>query len=213
MAMMRILDDDELPLGRGCRAEPGPAIVTRAEAGGVWGGTSEELGQIENSEDLASLVVFDTWTRNCDRFPPDLATRKPNYDNVFLSTESIGSGRSVLKAIDHNNAFVCGRDLDVSVKHIAKTKDARVYGFFPAFASYVTQTAVNDALVRLANATAAKLRPFVDSLPAEWDVPANTRAALVEFLSDRAGFLVESGIALPAIPDAGDEQPWLFPGG
>src|SRR5258707_135792 len=39
----------------------------------------EELDALINPESVARLVVFDPWTANCDRYPPDLTLRKPNY--------------------------------------------------------------------------------------------------------------------------------------
>jgi hypothetical protein len=87
-ALLRIdASVDEIPFLRGGIAASGPAFVTRAASGHTWGGSAEELASLVNPEALAHLVVFDTWTRNCDRYPADLTTRKPNYDNVFLEDE------------------------------------------------------------------------------------------------------------------------------
>src|SRR5438132_6499286 len=76
---------DEILFLRGGRATSGTAFVTRATLGHTWGGTTEELDKLANPKAVSRLVVFDTWTRNCDRHPPDLTQRRPNYDNVFLA--------------------------------------------------------------------------------------------------------------------------------
>lgn len=209
IAIMQVLADDDIPLGRNCKAEPGPALVTRAEEGRSWGGSEQELEAVENTDQIAALVVFDTWVRNCDRFPPDLATRDPNYDNVFLS--AVGKGRSLLKAIDHNNAFSCGHDLDLSIKHIGKTNDPRPYGLFPAFSRYLTRAKLASAMLRLGDVSADELRPFIDSIPKEWEVPKPIGAALIDFLVDRAKFLQRTTIAWP-LPETGSAQQSLFSG-
>ena len=64
-----------------------------AEPGASWGGTVDELKATENASDVARLVVFDTWVRNCDRYPPDITVRKPNPDNVFLSSRGAKRGK------------------------------------------------------------------------------------------------------------------------
>jgi hypothetical protein len=110
-ALLTLDELDEIPFLRGGHAQPGPAFVTRAEKGHTWGGAPEELKAVENCDDVARLVVFDTWTLNCDRHPPNLSERKPNYDNVFLSEEGAARGRFRLVAMDHTHCFTCGRDL------------------------------------------------------------------------------------------------------
>ena len=94
-AAVIVLSEDgiEIPFLRGGKAVPGPAFITRAEAGKTWGGGDEELDQLDNPDDISRIVVFDTWVLNCDRHPPDLAMRRPNYDNVFLSAEGTARDR------------------------------------------------------------------------------------------------------------------------
>src|SRR5437764_66658 len=85
IALIRVAVEDEIEFLSGQRAQPGPAFIAREQSGMVWGGAGGVLEKLVNPEDLAKLVLFDTWTRNCDRYPPDLRTRKPNRNNVFLS--------------------------------------------------------------------------------------------------------------------------------
>lgn len=104
-ALLTVDEVDEIPLGDQTWAKPGPAFVSRAESGHAWGGSADELHLIENPEDIAKLVVFDTWTLNCDRHPPKGVVRKPNKDNVFLSGEGARPGRFRLIAMDHTHCF------------------------------------------------------------------------------------------------------------
>jgi hypothetical protein len=89
LAILTLDADDRFPLPRGYTAEPGPAFATRALAGDPWGNSGLQLDLLVNPEDITRLVVFDTWTLNCDRYYHDTSVRKPNYDNVFLSSEGV----------------------------------------------------------------------------------------------------------------------------
>jgi len=51
-------------------AQAGAAFVTRLHDGDPWDGREEALRQITNPEDVAGLVVLDTWIRNRDRCSP-----------------------------------------------------------------------------------------------------------------------------------------------
>lgn len=59
-------------------AQPGPAFITRAESGDTWSGDARQLGRLVNPQDVSRLVVFDTWTLNCDRYsyPPPAKCRR-----------------------------------------------------------------------------------------------------------------------------------------
>jgi hypothetical protein len=58
---------DEIPLKDGKLAESGTAFVTRAAIGHPWGDSDKELDAIVNPEAVSKMVIFDTWTLNCDR--------------------------------------------------------------------------------------------------------------------------------------------------
>lgn len=107
------MDEDEIPLAGGGRAQPGPAFITRTEPGLSWGGDLATLEKIANPEDIAKLVVLDTWIRNCDRHRPAPNARR-NRDNVFLAWRTGSVPGLQLKAIDHTHAFTCGKDFDAS---------------------------------------------------------------------------------------------------
>jgi len=83
-AIVQVTAQDDLPFASGGHARPGPAFITRAEPGAPWGGKDLELRRLINPEDLARLVVFDTWIRNRDRHPPPGSPWQPARRNVFL---------------------------------------------------------------------------------------------------------------------------------
>lgn len=183
---------DEIPFRRGGNVQSGPAFVTRASTGHPWGGSVEELADLVNPQDVGRLVVFDTWVSNCDRYPPDLTVRHPNYDNVFLEDLTGGeAGKTRLIAMDHTHCFSCGRDLDYSLTHISRVKDGRLYGLFPAFKPLVHQQDVEQAIARLRQVKVEVVRPIVDLIPREWEVDARARDKLVDFVVQRAAFIAE----------------------
>ena len=113
IAILEIAEDDEIPLDGTTNAAPGPTFVTRAEEGQPLGGATS-LRQVENIEDIARLIVFDTWVRNCDRYAPGMGKDgqpRMNPDNLFLSTDGATDGKLILKAIDHGHIFTCGKAL------------------------------------------------------------------------------------------------------
>jgi hypothetical protein len=92
-AVIPVAPEDEIPFHKGGKAEVGPAFITRAESGEPWSGAPNQLSRLINSQDVSRLVVFDTWTLNCDRYslPSGDRVGKPriNRNNVFLSEAPI----------------------------------------------------------------------------------------------------------------------------
>ena len=205
-ALMTVDEGDEIPLGGGNAATAGPAFVTKEETGFTWGGDAAELDELQNPDDLSRLVVFDTWTRNCDRHPPDVTTRKPNYDNVFISTQGPDLGTQRLIAMDHTHCFTCGGDLTDRIAHIDRINDPRVYGLFPAFVPRMRQTVVQGVSEHLLALETARVRQLVESIPAEWQVSADAKQALCDLILQRAAFVarnIEQHLAPICWPDAG----------
>lgn len=188
-ALIEIGKDDEIPFHGGGVASPGPAFITRAEAGFAWGGDPDSLKTIANPTGLGRLVVFDTWTLNCDRCPPDPATRKPNYDNVFLSRDGAPPDRFLLKAIDHTHCFTCGRDLNRHLADLANVEDARVYGLFPAFRDLIRRPDLAQAARDLGTIRKTDVEAMVASVPPEWQVVDSARRAWVELIVRRAAYV------------------------
>lgn len=192
-------------LPRGARTQPGPAFVSRHMDGRVWGGSEVELRDLENPDDITRLVVFDTWVRNCDRHPPDLAARKPNRDNVYLA-DTDRPGRSRLVALDHGHCFDCGRDLNARLADIDKVRDERVYGLFPAFRPLLDRGQLIWCESLLRSLSRDVVEGIVAKIPPEWDVADPARTALVSQIVKRAAFVaakISSGWPI----DGGTDSP------
>ncbi len=148
--------------------------------------------------DIGKLVLFDTWTRNCDRHPPDLTKRKVNRNNVFLSTEGMEDGKLQLVAMDHTHCFNCGRDLNAALSNIDLIKGDEMFGLFPEFKPFIRAhwQVLQDAVAKLRTLDPAWVRGLVDAVPAAWEVDAVGRTALATLVCERANYVNESFIAL-----------------
>ena len=192
-------------LPRGARTQTGPAFVSRHMDGRVWGGSAAELRDLENPADVTRLVVFDTWVRNCDRHPPDLAARKPNHDNVYLA-DTDSPARSRLVALDHGHCFDCGRDLTSRLAEIDKVRDERVYGLFPAFRPLLDRGELIWCAGMLRSLSRDTLEGIVARIPPAWEVSDPARAALATQIVQRAAFVaarIDSGWPI----DGGTDSP------
>ncbi len=189
-AIIRVVEVPELPFAHGGLAKPGPGFITRQEVGETWGGKARQLRRLVNPEDITRLVVFDTWTLNCDRHAPD-NLRRPNRDNVFLSAEAPGS-KLLLRAIDHTHCFTCGRDLTRRLATLERMNDPRVYGRFPEFGQFLDKNVARRAAARLRQVSRKTLSQIVQTIPREWDVSTGARDALASFLLGRAAYVADS---------------------
>jgi hypothetical protein len=193
-AIIEVTDLDEIHFLNGSLAQPGPAFIAREMSGETWGAVKGRLTMLVNPGDVGKLMLFDTWTRNADRYPPDLTTRKPNYNNLFFSNAGLPDDHWRLIAMDHTHCFTSGRDLDGKLSRIDVVKDERVYGLFPELLPYLVQPdAMNEwnaAVDKLGTLDRAWVRQQIATLPPEWQVEAAGRAALEEFICERANFLL-----------------------
>jgi hypothetical protein len=190
VSIITLRRDDVFPLPRGYAAAPGPAFASRFVTGHTWGGDSRELEYLDNPKAITRLVVFDTWILNRDRHPPDLGTRKPNYDNVYLAnTERPARWR--LMAIDHTHAFTGEDELGPRLAAIKSVKDERSYGLFPEFVPFLDPGEFHWAKAMLADLERESVEALVETIPAEWQVDAVARRALVKLLVNRAKYLVD----------------------
>lgn len=192
-AIVTLDAEDTIPFSRGGTAEPGPAFVSKAVQGHPWGGDAEELEQLDNKGMISWLVVFDTWSRNCDRYPPDLSIRRPNYDNVFLSEEGQDNRLRII-AMDHSHCLTCGRDLNARMSHIDQVRDERLYGLFPEFIPFLRQEEIEKALEKLKMVDRELILDSLEAIPEEWEVTQTARTAVVELLVRRASFVADTFI-------------------
>jgi hypothetical protein len=200
VALFALEESDCYPLPKGYRTQPGPAFAARAVDGHPWGGAEAELSQLVNADAITRLVVFDNWVLNCDRYPPDLSTRKPNYGNVFLA-ETGARGRLQLIAMDHTHCFNCGRDWTVELAHDRWMKDERLYGLFPQFLPFLRRGMADDSVARLREMNRDVAREVIPAVAREWEVPAVAWDAMVELVSRRAGLVADRILSqLPFVP-------------
>ena len=194
-AIVEVMEEDEIPFHKGGKAQPGPAFITRRESGESWSGEAKQLQRLINPEDISRLVVFDTWTLNCDRhsWPETGITGKArvNRNNVFLSEEG-PAGQFVLKAIDHTHCFTCGRELSQKLRNVDKIKDRRVFGLFPEFKGYLDRAQVCQAAKDLRRLDRTQVVLMTQSIPKEWDVTRAAMDALVDLIVDRAVYVAET---------------------
>jgi hypothetical protein len=177
------------------KALPGPAFITRSENGDAWSGEERQLRQLVNPEDISRLVVFDTWTLNCDRHGPrqNDASAQPrlNRQNVLLSEEAPNS-KFCLKAIDHTHCFTCGRALNTRLRSLDKIRDPRVFGRFPEFVSFLDRAVAHEALDRLRRIERAVVASMMHRIPPEWEVRREVQEAWVGLICSRAMFVAET---------------------
>lgn len=190
-SILEVTETDELPFAKGGQALPGPAFITRAESGAAWGGKEAELCKLANPNDLARLVVFDTWIRNRDRHPPPGSQWQPARRNVFLSDESVPEDQVRLKAMDHTHCFTWANSLTQRLADIDEVQDERVYGRFPEFEPWLDRARVRELLDELRGIRRDEIVQVVQGVPAVWDVNQAAREALVNLLSQRAEWLVD----------------------
>lgn len=192
-AILPLGPEDTFPLPRGCTAQPGPAFATRALEGNDWGKSGLRLDVLVNPNDITRMVVFDTWTLNCDRHHYDETVRKPNYDNVFLSSEDVEPGKRRLIAMDHGLCFIrSGEDLTKKLAYIEKVQDSHVYGLFSEFQPRLKPDIIDSSAERLKEMDLGTARAMIETVPAEWEVSEETREAWAELIYRRAGFVADN---------------------
>ena len=194
-AIIQITEFDEIPFHNGNKAQIGPAFIARAEFGETWSGDAKQLDRIFNPEDISRLVVFDTWTLNCDRhsWQVDGLVRRAriNRNNVFLSEEA-PEGKLVLKAMDHTHCFTCGRELSRKLRNVDRIKNGDMFGLFPEFKKHLDSAQIKQAAKDLTKMNRTEATRMTEGVPKEWGVDADAMEALVEFIIGRAAFVADT---------------------
>lgn len=192
-AIIPVSELDEVVFVSSDKAKPGPAFIAREMSGDTWGVVKGRLNVLVNPGDAGKLVLFDTWTRNADRYPPDLTTRNPNYNNLFFSNAELPDDHWRLIAMDHTHCFTADRDLTSRLSRIEVVKDDRVYGLFPELIPYMLEPEARAeweaAVDKLATLDRTWVREQIATIPPEWEVDAAGREALEEFICQRAHFI------------------------
>ena len=191
-AIMQVEDDDEIPLGHDLQALPGPAFVSRALEGFSWSGKEKDLNEIENPETITDIVALDTWIRNFDRSPPIHSVRRPNYDNVYLAKPHQGADKPRIIAIDHTHCFTGTGELKSDIQNIEYVKDVNTYGLFPGFSKFADLERFKRIIRKISSLENEAIYKVIASVPAEWEVSDEIRAGILNFLTRRADFLLET---------------------
>lgn len=191
-ALIDVTSDDEIWLFDETNAEPGKAFITRAENAEPWGGNPKQLKKLLNVSDISRLVVFDTWTLNCDRHSVSRAgTPRINRDNVLLTSEP-DEGKLLLKAMDHTHCFSCGRALTKKIRFDATLKDERLFGLFPEFRKFLKKEYVEAAVTDLQKIDRQTVEQMISPIPTEWDIHRDVKDALADLILGRAQYVAST---------------------
>jgi hypothetical protein len=177
------VDDLEIPLKGVGIVQRGPAFASRTMDLRTADGTDTYLSRLRRPQDLAKLVLFDTWVRNADRCPPsDALDPTPNYENLTFAP--IGKVYDVV-AIDHTHCFTDG-ELTTDIGDPEIQADGRIYGFFPEFPPFLENANFHEEAARLGQIDDAFVRQVVQSIPQEWGITLGERNMLADAIIFRA---------------------------
>jgi hypothetical protein len=167
----------------------GPAFVSRALTGSTGDDADTFLKKLARPSDIARLVLFDTWIRNADRWPPDEGLQPyANYDNLFFSPK----GRKFdLIVLDHSHCFV-GGELDDEIMDPDICTDQRIYGLFPCFVPYIDEASVVAAAEAIRAIDRPTVQSVIDSIPNQWGPLMRTKDAWVDVILTRAALVYDT---------------------
>jgi len=187
VAVVDYPDELSFKLPKGCETQAGPAFIACEVRGRSWGGGEDDLTWVENPEDICGLVVFDTWTRNYDRYAESSGPPRCNFRNVFFCEEGAKKGRYRLLAIDHSECFRMGRALSTrNLLDLDAIRDERLYGLFPEFRGRVTREGVRRFVDKLASFREQDFDAYTTGLPPAWGLRAENAGSAQRVLR-RAG--------------------------
>ncbi|WP_315854268.1 HipA family kinase [Gemmata palustris] len=158
-----------IELADGNEFVPGHGFITRKLDGMDWSGSRSVLTRVLNPIDLARLVVFDTWTLNCDRFRPRTETA-PEWRaarNVFLERAADFDDQYYLTSLDHGCCFKCLADLTPAYLRRAATADT-LYGYFPEFAGLARREHALQAVRAVQSCSRAQIDAIIERVPEAW---------------------------------------------
>lgn len=177
-----------LEFGTGGRSIGGPAFITRALDGQPWGGLAEELTILSNHETLSGLVLFDMWTRNCDRYRPAPKLRC-NVRNVFLAERGQLPGTLEVVALDHTACFRCDADLSPKLFKLEQLRDKTLFGLFPEFKSHILPPSIDKYSSRMQQIQKSDVMDIVGRIPIAWELGEETRSAMIDFIVSRGHYV------------------------
>lgn len=182
----------EIQLYSGNKAEAGPTWITCREEGIAWSGHEHDLSLISNPDDLARLVVLDTWTLNCDRYCPAIRPPRINRNNVFFSRSGAAEGTFRLVAMDHTHILTCGRPIKADLVKVDNVKNESVFGLFPEFQKMLAHRQMAAACKALKMVPDEDIKAEVVAIPAAWLRDKTLREVLTRFLCQRKNYVAET---------------------
>jgi hypothetical protein len=126
-----------------------------------------EIWMASNREELAGIVLFDSWCNNVDR--------AHNPGNLILT-----AGEQRILAIDHGFCF--GYQWDKHINEIGQPVSIICRSDFREF---VALKHFDPFIERIKGVTEAELHHIVDQVPREWQVSCSERVALVKYVQSR----------------------------
>jgi hypothetical protein len=155
----------------------GPAFVSREMKCIPSDGGPHLVSRLSDSNELALLVMFDTWIRNLDRCPPPgYLDPGPRFDNLCFTPDG---ARLKLMVIDHSHCFVEGV-LEDEIGTQEFNDDRRIYGNFTEFNPYINEQTLNRAAAKMASIDAGTITEIVNSVPLAWGPTKGTRDVWVD---------------------------------
>lgn len=178
----------ELQLGQSNQKFEPPAFASKYEIAETRDVSGRMLKMLSNPEDIAFLVVFDTWIRNFDRY--DELSDHHNSDNYLL--RQIGNtAKYELIVIDHSHCFSEDSLNDVE-DWDDLTNDRTIFGLFPEFEPFLNSANVKAALEKLSTLDSEHVSQILNSIPLDLQLRLRTKESLQNFICERAKFLVTS---------------------
>lgn len=166
------------------QVQPGPAFCSRWEENATsLSPNSALLKKLRRPDDLAKLVVLDTWLRNKDRFAGEDCNpfEIVNYDNVLLKPDK----RMVeLVVIDHSHALV-ETTLDDELGQ-AWVEEQVVYGRFRQFDHFLNRKTLGLALADVKRIDETTLRQVCEGVPRAWGMTDGLSERIFTCMSERA---------------------------
>lgn len=160
----------------------GPAFASKWTEATALSPRSTLLQKLRRPDDVAKLVVLDTWIRNKDRFsaPSSGAYGIQNHDNILLRKDK----RMVeLLIIDHSQAL-SETTIEDELGQPWVDEEA-IYGLFAEFEPFLTHKSVNAALTKVVEIDQASIRQICARVPRRWGMTDGLADRLSSCLAER----------------------------
>lgn len=167
----------------------GPAFLSRWETSAALSTAAQPklLEALRNPDDVSTLVAFDTWVRNKDRFTAaDDGQGVENRENLLFRQDK---RKSQMIVIDHSHALV---ETTLEDEMGGEWVDEQVvYGRFPQFEPLMRAAVVRQALARICDDGAKSAGPVCEATPREWGMTSALAEQVADCLRKRAFRLQE----------------------